>query len=121
MELNHTIVPAYDKEAAASFFAKVFGLTYEGLSGHFAPVRVNDSLTMDFDDTRTEKIDSHHYAFKVTDREFDDILSRLQVDCILYGSGPFSRTDMRLNNMSGGRSLYFTDINGHSLEILTHG
>ena len=47
--LNHTIVPAHDKEAAARFFADMFGLKYEGASGHFAPVKVNETLTMDFD------------------------------------------------------------------------
>jgi catechol 2,3-dioxygenase-like lactoylglutathione lyase family enzyme len=48
--LNHTIVPARDKEAAARLFAQLFGLRFEGESGHFAPVRVNESLTLLFDD-----------------------------------------------------------------------
>ena len=47
--LNHTIVPAHDKEESARFFADILGLTYEDLPGHFAPVRVNDALTLDFD------------------------------------------------------------------------
>jgi len=59
--LNHTIVPAHDKEASARFFADIFGLTYEGPMGHFAPVRVNDALTLDFDNR--ERFESHHYAF----------------------------------------------------------
>ena len=73
IELNHTIVPSHDKEAAAKFFARIFGLQYEGLAGHFAPVRVNDSLTLDFDDD--EGFGSHHLAFKVSDEEFDPILA----------------------------------------------
>ena len=48
--LNHTIVHARDKEAAARFFAQIFGLPFEGSGGHFAPVRVNDTLTLDFAD-----------------------------------------------------------------------
>jgi len=32
--LNHTIVPARDKEASARFFADIFGVKYEGASGH---------------------------------------------------------------------------------------
>jgi len=48
--LNHTIVSARDKDAAARFFAEIFGLRFEGLGGHFAPVRVNDTLTLDFAD-----------------------------------------------------------------------
>ena len=43
--LNHTIVWARDKEGAARFFAEIFGLRFEGSGGHFAPVRVNDTLT----------------------------------------------------------------------------
>ena len=61
--LNHTVVPAHDKEASARFFADIFGLTYEGPMGHFVPVRVNDALTMDFDNR--ERFESHHYAFHV--------------------------------------------------------
>jgi catechol 2,3-dioxygenase-like lactoylglutathione lyase family enzyme len=38
IKLNHTIVPAKDKDAAARFFAGIFGLNYEGPMGHFAPV-----------------------------------------------------------------------------------
>ena len=33
--LNHTIVPAHDKVAAAKFFAQIFGLR-RGRTGHFA-------------------------------------------------------------------------------------
>jgi catechol 2,3-dioxygenase-like lactoylglutathione lyase family enzyme len=62
--LNHTIVPALDKVAAAKFFADIFGLK-RGRSGHFAPVKVNKTLTLLFDDDA--KFDSHHYAFHVND------------------------------------------------------
>ena len=50
--LDHTIVPAYNNEASARFFARIFGLQYEASVSHFAPVRVNDTLVLDFD-TRT--------------------------------------------------------------------
>ena len=63
--LDHTIVPAYDNEASARFFARIFGLQYEASISHFAPVRVNDTLVLDFD-TRTT-FEPHHYAFKVSD------------------------------------------------------
>ena len=75
--LNHTIVPTHEKEAAARFFAEVFGLRFDGVGGHFAPVRVNDTLTLDFADA-AEPIASHHYAFHVSDAEFDVILQRVQ-------------------------------------------
>ena len=119
MELNHTIVPATDKEASARFFARIFGLTYDGPSGHFAPVRINDSLTLDFDDAPSAQIEWHHYAFKVTNTEFDAAFDRLKSDGIPYGSGPDSRTDMSINDWGGGRGLYFADPDGHILEMFT--
>ncbi len=73
--LNHAIVPARDKVAAAKFFARIFGLK-RGRAGHFAPVQVNKTLTLLFDDD--DKFESHHYAFHVSDREFDAILRRSQ-------------------------------------------
>ena len=115
--LNHTIVPAHDKEASARFFAEIFGLEYKGVAGHFAPVRVNDSLTMDFDDRRV--VESHHYAFKVDDEQFDAIFGRVKSAGLKYGSLPGSQDDMQLNNRRGGRGFYFKDPNGHSLELLT--
>ena len=117
MTLNHTIVPARDKEASAKFFADIFGLAYEGASGHFAPVKVNDSLTMDFDNR--ESFESHHYAFKVDEDEFDAILARVQAAGLPYGSGPATKTDMQINHRRGGRGFYFPDPSGHSLKVLT--
>ncbi len=115
--LDHTIVPARDKEASARFFAEMFGLRYEGLHGHFAPVHVNDSLTFDFD-TR-ESFESHHYAFYIGDEEFDAILGRLRAAGRSYGSGPGSPEDGRINTRRGGRGFYFRDLDGHLLEVMT--
>ena len=115
--LNHTIVPAHDKEASARFFAQIFGLQYAGPAGHFAPVRVNEDLTFDFD--HAESFEHHHYAFHVVDREFDAILQRVKEAGIPYGSGPQSLEDGQLNSRKGGRGFYFCDSNGHVLELLT--
>ena len=60
LQLDHTIVPAYDKVKSAEFIARMFGLKYEGPWGHFAPVKVNDVLTLDFDDSDNPR--SNHYA-----------------------------------------------------------
>ena len=50
INLNHTIVPARNKRAAAQFFSRIFGLHADPKDGHFAPVRVNDTRTLLFDD-----------------------------------------------------------------------
>jgi len=115
--LNHTIVPARDKEISARFFADIFGLKYEGPNGHFAPVQVNDTLTLDFDTADTFEI--HHYAFHVSDPEFDAILKRVQEAGIAFGSEPWNRENRKLNSWNGGRGVYFCDPNGHILELLT--
>jgi len=115
--LNHTIVPARDKEASARFFAAIFGLKYEGASGHFAPVRVNETLTLDFDDD--DHFDIHHYAFHVNDPEFDAIFKRVQEAGTAYGSEPWNLENKELNSWNGGRGVYFRDPDGHILELMT--
>lgn len=115
--LDHTIVPSKDKEESARFFARIFGLKYEGPLYHFAPVRVNDSLTLDFDTDTDFK--HQHYAFKISEEEFDEILARVKAEKIPYGSGPRSPDDMKINHHGGGRGFYFRDPSGHLLEVLT--
>jgi catechol 2,3-dioxygenase-like lactoylglutathione lyase family enzyme len=117
IKLNHTIIPARDKEAAAGLFAQLFGLSFEGASGHFAPVRVNETLTLLFDDV--DRFESHHYAFHVDDAEFDAILQRVNAAGLSFGSAPWSIDDGELNNWNGGRGFYFKDRDGHILELMT--
>ncbi len=115
--LNHTIVPAHDKAAAAKFFADIFGLRFDGASGHFAPVHVNDTLTLLFD--QETDFDSHHLAFHVGDTEFVAILDRVKAAGLRYGSAPWSLEDGKLNDWNGGRGVYFKDPDGHILELMT--
>ena len=118
IELNHTIVPSHDKDKAARFFAHIFGLDYNGPHRHFAPVRVNDRLTLDFDNTK--EFEHHHYAFHVSGAEFDAIFGRIESEGIVYGSGPQSHQNMKLNHRKGGRGLYFENRDGHLLELMTY-
>ncbi len=118
IELNHTIVPARDKEESARFYERIFGLKYEGPFGHFAPIKIpSQSLTLDFD-TRSS-FQSQHYAFKVSEAEFDEIFGRVREADLEWGSGPFSPRDGEINHWNGGRGVYFFDPNGHLLELLT--
>jgi len=117
IQLDHTIVPAQDKVASARFFAEIFGLKVAS-EGHFAQVQINESLTFDFADE--PKVVSHqHYAFHVSETDFDAIFSRVKAKGIPYGSGPFSHADGKINTRRGGRGFYFEDPNGHLLEVLT--
>ena len=115
--LNHTIVPSRDKVAAAQFFARIMGLAYHGLHYHFAPVRVNDTLTLDFDDA--DQFEPHHYAFLVSDAEFDQIYGRLRERGLRYWADPGQKQEGEINRHFGGRGVYFEDPSGHLLEIIT--
>ena len=64
---------------------------------------------------------SHHYAFKVSDEEFDGIFARIEEGGVVYGSGPFSWDDGKINTRRGGRGFYRRDIDGHLMEVLTRG
>lgn len=117
IRLDHTIVPAKDKAASARFFADIFGLAVTPGHGHFAQVRINEGLTFDFGDEPDPR--PAHYAFHISDADFDAIFARVQSRGIPYGSGPFSHADGRINTRRGGRGFYFQDPNGHLLEVMT--
>ena len=115
--LDHTIVPARDKLASAKFFAEIFGLKVKLGEGYFAQVQVNDSLTFDFaDETKPQ---SHHYAFHISNAEFEEIYERVKAKGLPYGSGPYNHTDCKIYTRRGGRGFYFEDPNGHLLEVMT--
>ncbi|MET7338084.1 VOC family protein [Nonomuraea sp. NPDC005650] len=116
--MNHLIVPAADREAAAAFFADLLGLRVGPPAGPFAPVSVNDDLTLDFDDRREPH--PGHYAFLVDDATFDAVMERLGKDpAVDYGSGPMNGWDRAINHLAGGRGVYVRDPNGHSYELFT--
>jgi catechol 2,3-dioxygenase-like lactoylglutathione lyase family enzyme len=128
IRLDHTIVPAKDKVAAAEFFAKILGLTVKPGQNHCAQVQVNESPTFDFADEpepwgrpgfdpRTGQ--SHHHAFHVSEAEFEAILSRVKTKGLPYGSGPNNHTDSHIYIYRGGSGFDFEDLNGHLLEIMT--
>lgn len=116
ISLDHTIVPAHDKERSATFFATLFGLTI-GHMGPFATVPVNETLTLDF--AEQEGFDAHHLAFHVSEAEFDAIFGRVQAAGLTFSADPHHRETGRINHRHGGRGVYFRDPNGHNLELLT--
>lgn len=115
--LNHTIVPSHDRVESAKFYSKIFGFEYVGEFARFIVVRVNKTLCLDF--ANSEKFEPHHYAFKVSEQEFDEIFKRLEFENIKHGSGPNDSENMKINHDNDGRGVYFRDTNGHLLEMLT--
>ena len=114
--LDHTIVPSRDKAASAAFFSRIFGVSSTVTGGNFVSVKVSDTLTLAFYDA--EKFDNHHYAFLVTNDEFDTILQRVKDEGLAY-EDPFARGETPLNITPGGRGFYFSDLDGHVLELMT--
>lgn len=114
--LDHTIVPSHDNDAGAQLLGELLGVAWEP-GDHFAPVHVNDTLTLDF--LTVERVESHHYCFHVSDQEFDVIFDRLKARGISYRSTPTGPVDMQINTRNGGKNLYWSDSDGHNWEILT--
>ena len=115
--LNHTIVPSHNNVESAKFYEALFGFEFVKEWGHFAVVKVNSTLTFDF--LVKEKFSSMHYAFKVSEQQFDEIFDRIKSGHIKFGSDPSSLDNCKTNSHHGGRGVYFKDPNGHVLEIIT--
>lgn len=116
--LNHTIVPSQDNIESAKFYADIFGFEFVKEWGNFAVVKVNSTLTLDFV-LADQDFSSHHYAFKVSDQQFDEIFARVKSNGLAFGSGPRAQDDGKINHHHGGRGVYFKDPSGHVLEIIT--
>lgn len=114
--LDHVIVPSHDNNAGAQLLGELLGVPWERGS-HFAPVHVNETLTLDF--LTSERFESHHYCFGVSDAQFEAIFARLKARGIAYRSTPTGPVDMQINTRNGGKNLYWDGPDGHNWEMLT--
>jgi len=117
VHLNHTIVAARDRRESASFLADVLGLPPPTVFGPFCVVRLDNDVSLDFIDDA--EIHPRHYAFLVTEREFDEIFGRIRMRGLDYWADPFQRHPGEINTDDGGRGVYWPDPSGHLLEIIT--
>ena len=116
VDLNHTIVYCHDKHASAKFLVDILGLPEPGRFGSFVVVDVSNGVSLDFLEGEPH---SQHYAFLVSEEEFDQIYQRLLDRNIPYWADPSHTMPQQINTNDGGRGLYWDDPNGHILEILT--
>ena len=116
VQLNHTIVPAHDKKASATFLAEILGLEPPTPFGPFECVETANGVSLDYAD-QTGEIVSTHYAFLVSEEEFDAIFDRVTDRGLRYWSDPGHTRENVLNNH--GRGFYFEDPSGHNMEVLT--
>jgi catechol 2,3-dioxygenase-like lactoylglutathione lyase family enzyme len=117
VQLNHTIVGARDKRASAAFLADVLGLPEPTTYGPFAVVELANGVSLDFLDD--EHVHPRHYAFLVTEAEFDEVFGRIQARGLPFWADPFQQQPGRINTNDGGRGVYWHDPDGHVLEIIT--
>lgn len=115
--LNHTIIQARDREQSARFLSSMLGLPEPTRLGHFDIVQVGET-SLDFLET-TDEIRSQHYAFLVTEAEFDQVFARIQAAGLPFWADPARRAEGEINTWDGGRGVYWEDPNGHLLEIIT--
>jgi catechol 2,3-dioxygenase-like lactoylglutathione lyase family enzyme len=118
IQFNHTIVHARDKHASAEFLAGILGLPAPVAFGPFLAVEMSNGVTLDFMET-VEVVLTEHYAFLVSEAEFDQIFERIQARDLPYWADPGRTEHQLINRRDGGRGLYFEDPSGHLLEILT--
>jgi catechol 2,3-dioxygenase-like lactoylglutathione lyase family enzyme len=118
VHLNHTIVSARDKQASADFLAGILGLPAPKSFGPFVMVQSDNDVTLDFMTAQGDTV-SQHYAFLVSESEFDQIFGRIRERGMSYWADPFHSRPGEINTNDGGRGVYFDDPDGHNLEILT--
>lgn len=118
VQLNHTIVAARDPDASAAFLADVLGLPEPDHFGPFTVVETANGVSLDFLAV-TGQIHSQHYAFLITDPEFDAIFGRIRAKGLAFWADPSQSRADEINDHDGGRGVYFEDPDGHLLEIIT--
>jgi catechol 2,3-dioxygenase-like lactoylglutathione lyase family enzyme len=118
VQLNHTIVHSRDKTQSAGFLVDLLGLPQPTRFDPFLVVQVANDVSLDFIDD-PGPIHPQHYAFLVTEEEFDAIFDRIAARDLPYWADPFHNQPGRINHHDGGRGVYWSDPDGHNLEILT--
>jgi catechol 2,3-dioxygenase-like lactoylglutathione lyase family enzyme len=118
IQLNHTIVKARDPRASAELLAALLGRGAPVRYGPFLGVEIDNAVTLDFMQVDGE-VDSQHYAFLVSESEFDEIFRRIRAHGITYWADPGKHRPGEINHGDGGRGFYWNDPDGHFLEILT--
>jgi catechol 2,3-dioxygenase-like lactoylglutathione lyase family enzyme len=118
INFNHTIVYARDSKASATFLAEVLGLPAPKEWGPFHVVATDNGANLDFMNADGE-IASQHYAFLVSETEFDEIFGRVRGRSLPFWADPAQKQLGEINHHDGGRGFYFEDPDGHFLEVIT--
>jgi catechol 2,3-dioxygenase-like lactoylglutathione lyase family enzyme len=118
IELNHTIAWCSDKHRSSRFLAEILGLPEPKKFYHFQVVELSNGVSIDFYQIEGE-IRTQHYAFLVSEAELNEIWARIKEHGIEFYPDPGHSRAGEINTNDGGRGLYFSDPDGHNLEIIT--
>jgi catechol 2,3-dioxygenase-like lactoylglutathione lyase family enzyme len=118
VQLNHTIVWCTDQQRSAAFLSELFGLPPATRYGPFLVVEAANGVSLDYHETAGD-IAGQHYAFIVSEQEFDEIFGRITERGIDYWADPMLSMPGEINTHDGGRGVYFSDPDGHLLEAIT--
>ncbi len=116
--LNHTLVYCRDKHASSEDFAALFGLATPGTFGPFRVVALSNGVNLEFHQIDGQ-IPSQHYAFLVSEGEFDEVFGRILDAGLAHWADPMCQCAGTINHHDGGRGVYFPSPDGHLLEIIT--
>ncbi|OBJ26708.1 VOC family protein [Mycobacterium sp. 1245801.1] len=120
ISFNHTIVASCDKRESAEFLTELFGLPSPKPFGHFMVVELEHGVSLDYADApEGADIPRQHYAFLVSEQEFDAIYARISSRGLQHWADPGANRPGEINHNHGGRGVYFLDPSGHAMEILT--
>ncbi|MFD9244032.1 VOC family protein [Streptomyces sp. NPDC059556] len=119
VELNHTIVHARDNRESAEFFADLLGLEITTEWGPFIAVDLSNHVTLDFATIPADRITPQHYAFLVSEEEFEAAYTRLRERGVEHYADPHRKQPDAINHQDGGRGVYFVDPAGHFMELIT--
>ncbi len=118
VNLDHLVIFAYDKRVSANFLAEMLALDPPRVAGSFLAIELSNGVTLDYAEPGVS-FPGQHYAFLITEEEFDACLSRLQARGVEYAADPHWRRPGAFNSNDGGRGLYFKAPSGHGMEIIT--
>ena len=119
VQFNHTIWHVKDSRASARWLAELFDLPPPKPFGPFMTVMTHNDVSLDFIDAGDYPFQSLHYAFLVGDDDFDRIFARIRERDMTYWADPRREQAGSINHHFGGRGVYFEDLDGHLLEIIT--
>jgi catechol 2,3-dioxygenase-like lactoylglutathione lyase family enzyme len=117
-QLNHTIVWSKDQTKSARFLAEMLGRAAPTRFAHFDVVALDNGVSLDFANAEGP-IRPQHYAFLISEAEFDAVLGRIRARGLDYWADPRRTRPGEINRNDGGRGVYFADPDGHYLEVIT--